>query len=120
MSRFRLAAAGVICVLGLLPACTEAGEMAASPYLGAWRLLRGLDCARCHGRDYEGWAAPSILDFVRSQPRARFDQVMLDGEPGRGMPGYRGQEQVADRLDEIYEYFVARASGRIGGGRPLP
>jgi len=21
-------------------------------------MLRAMDCARCHGRDYEGWTAP--------------------------------------------------------------
>lgn len=120
MFRVRLTLSAVVCALSAAPASAGAEEIAASPYLNAWRVLRSMDCARCHGHDYEGWAAPSILAFVRSQPRARFDLVMLDGDPGRGMPGYRGRELVAGRLDEIYAYFLARASGRLGAGRPAP
>lgn len=27
----------------------------------AWRVLRVVDCARCHGKDYTGLAAPSVI-----------------------------------------------------------
>lgn len=120
MLRSRLTLSALAWALVSVPACASAVELAPAPYLGAWRILRVMDCARCHGHDYGGWAAPSILAFVRSQPRARFDQVLLDGDPGRGMPGYRSQSLVADHLDEIYAYFLARASGRLGAGRPAP
>lgn len=92
------------------PVC--AAEPAPQDHAAAKRTLRAMDCARCHGRDYDGWAAPSVLEFVRSQPRERFDRVMLDGEPARGMPGYRDQRLVAEQLDALYAYFLAQAAGR--------
>jgi cytochrome c55X len=80
----------------------------------AWRVLRAVDCARCHGRDYAGLAAPSIVNFVASQNREMFIRMVLDGDPIRGMPGYRGNAYVVESLDDIYRYFVARANGEIG------
>ena len=82
-----------------------------------WNALRAMDCARCHGRDYEGWAAPSLIAGVRDMSRERFDHWVLDGDIGRGMPGYRSQPLVVAELDAIYVYLLARARGDIGPGR---
>ena len=87
----------------------------------AWRVLRAVDCARCHGRSYEGLAAPSIVQYAATQERDAFTRMVLDGDPQRGMPGYRGNAYVADNIDDIYRYFVARATGEIGPDyRPSP
>ena len=83
-----------------------------------WNVLRAMDCARCHGRDYGGWAAPSLIAAVRDGVRERFDHWVLDGNIGRGMPGYRSQPLVVAELDAIYAYLQARARGDIGPGRP--
>ena len=83
-----------------------------------WNALRAMDCARCHGRDYGGWAAPSLIASVRDRSREQFDRWVLDGDIGRGMPGYRNQPLVVDELDAIYAYLLARARGDIGPGRP--
>ena len=83
-----------------------------------WTALRAMDCARCHGRDHDGWAAPSLIAGVREGSRERFDRWVLDGDIGRGMPGYRSQPLVAAELDAIYAYLLARARGDIGPGRP--
>lgn len=83
-----------------------------------WAALRAMDCARCHGVDYDGWAAPSLIASVRDAPRGRFDRWVLDGDIGRGMPGYRSQPLVVAELDPIYAYLLARARGEIGPGRP--
>jgi mono/diheme cytochrome c family protein len=48
-----------------------------------------VDCARCHGKNYDGLAAPSIIDYVRNQSREAFVRMILDGDPPRGMPAYR-------------------------------
>jgi hypothetical protein len=77
-----------------------------------------MDCARCHGRDHDGLAAPSVLEFVRTTSRERFDRIVLDGNPGRGMPGYRQLPRIADNIDSIYLYFVLRAEGTVGTGQP--
>jgi mono/diheme cytochrome c family protein len=73
-----------------------------------------MDCARCHGRDYDGWAAPSLVAAVRDAPRERFDRFVLDGNIGAGMPGYRGQPLVVSELDAMYAYLKARAKGDGG------
>jgi cytochrome c55X len=83
-----------------------------------WNALRAMDCARCHGRDYDGWAAPSLIAGVRHGSRERFDHWVLDGDIGRGMPGYRSQPLVVAELDAIYAYLLARARGEISPGRP--
>jgi mono/diheme cytochrome c family protein len=80
----------------------------------AWRVLRVVDCARCHGRDYEGLAAPSIVGYAATQSREMFVRMILDGDPTRGMPGYRSNAYVAESVDDIYRYFLARANGEIG------
>ena len=83
-----------------------------------WSTMRAMDCARCHGRDYQGSSAPSLLAAVREAPRERFDRYVLDGDIARGMPGYRSQPSVTANLDAIYAYLLARAKGEIGPGNP--
>jgi cytochrome c55X len=99
------------------------GTQATGPDTGSqlargWAALRAMDCARCHGRDYDGWAAPSLIASVRGTPRERFERSVLDGDIGRGMPGYAGQPLVVADLDAIYAYLLARARGEIGAGKP--
>ena len=106
----KLAAASVLLVAAA-PGRTQddaggATVIAEARLLETRQIVRTIDCARCHGKDYDGWAAPSILAFVRTQSRARFEAVVLDGDVVRGMPGYRSNERVAMRIGEIYEYFL--------------
>ncbi len=79
----------------------------------AWRTLRVVDCARCHGKHNDGLAAPSIVDYARTQSREMFLRAVLDGTPGRGMPGYRGNALVAATIDDLYRYFKSRAEGSV-------
>jgi len=81
--------------------------------VSAWRILRTVDCARCHGKDYEGLAAPSIVDYARTQSREMFVRMVLDGELSRGMPAYRDNALIAGHIDDIYRYFLGRADGTI-------
>jgi hypothetical protein len=39
--------------------------------------------------------------------------MLLDGDPPRGMPGYRNNPLVNKNIDGIYGYFVGRATGAI-------
>jgi cytochrome c55X len=94
-------------------------EDSAEAVIEAWRTVRQMECARCHGRDHDGLAAPSVLQFVRTQSRERFDRIVLDGDPQRGMPGYGKTPRVADSIDSIYLYFLLRANGTIGRGQPF-
>lgn len=79
----------------------------------AWRTLRIVDCARCHGKHYEGQSGPSIVEYARKQSRDLFIRAVLDGTPVQGMPGYRSNPLVAGAIDDIYLYFKARAEGTI-------
>lgn len=103
----------------LLAPCARAAEPEDGARLArGFAALRSMDCARCHGRDYDGWAAPSLLAAVREAPRERFERFVLDGNIGAGMPGYRGQPAVADNLDAIYAWLLARSRGEVGPGDP--
>jgi mono/diheme cytochrome c family protein len=75
----------------------------------AWRTLRAADCARCHGKDYDGLAAPSIVDYARSRSQEDFARMVLNGNPPRGMPAYRDNPAIVDQINEIYRYFKGRA-----------
>ena len=88
--------------------------------VAAWETLRAVECARCHGKDYDGLAAPSIIEFARTQNREMFVRMVLDGDPPRGMPSYRQNPRVLGSIDDIYRYFLGRAQGDIGKGRPAP
>ena len=103
----------LLMLLGLqLAACADEAEKERLALLGRGRtVLRAMDCARCHGRDYDGWAAPSLLAAVREGSRERFERSVLDGNPVRGMPGYGSQPLVVAGIDAIHAYLLAQAGG---------
>jgi cytochrome c55X len=101
-----------------VPTVDAAEADARANHQRGWNALRAMDCARCHGPDYAGWTAPSLIDSVRDGSRERFDHWVLEGDVGRGMPGYRSQPLVVAEIDAIYAYLLARARGDIGPGRP--
>ena len=110
-----LAAAGPGFAAGADDALDSDGRIA-----NGWRVLRVVDCARCHGKDYTGLTAPSIVRYAASVNRGTFIRTVLDGDPPRGMPGYRANAYVTGNLDDIYRYFQARAGGYVGPDfRPL-
>ena len=105
-------------LLALAPMLCAADPDKSARLARGWATLRSMDCARCHGRDYDGWAAPSLVAAVRDSSRERFERWVLDGNIGAGMPGYRSQALVADNLDAIYAYLRARSQGEVGPGVP--
>jgi hypothetical protein len=122
----RVTSVASIFIAAAMPMPTHAGSEhtdrppANDNIVNTWRILRAVDCARCHGKDYDGLAAPSIVDYARTQSREMFDRMVLDGDPPRGMPAYRDNPQIAGHIDDIYRYFVGRANGTIRAGSPLP
>lgn len=115
MSITALCRAGLITLTLCLPFSTSAGKPLDDPALAAaWHTLRAMDCARCHGSTYHGSSGPSIVEYARTQSREMFLRAVLDGNPGRGMPGYRGNPLVEPAIDAIYRYFKGRADGVIG------
>jgi cytochrome c55X len=117
-------AAIVAALVVAIPAGLKAGDghppSTDVPIVAAWETLRAVECARCHGKDYDGLAAPSIIEYARTQNREMFVRMVLDGDPPRGMPGYRHNPRVLGSIDDIYRYFLGRAQGNIGKGRPAP
>lgn len=118
---------GLLVVAGGIPEVIAAGDVpravaepADAGIAKAWQVLRAVECARCHGKDYDGLAAPSIVRYAATQSRDMFDRIILDGDPPRGMPGYRTNPYVAERIDDIYRYFLARARGDIGADYRAP
>lgn len=90
------------------------------PIARAWQALRVVNCERCHGAGYTGLAAPSIVEYARTQERAAFVRMVMEGDAPRGMPGYQGNPLVNDNIDGIYRYFLGRADQSIAvGDRPL-
>jgi len=122
----KLVAALVAGLLAVFAAHTDAeAENAGPPFndmriAAAWQTLRAVECARCHGKDYDGLAAPSIIEYARTQTRESFVRMVLDGDPARGMPGYRNNPRVLESIDDTYRYFLGRAMGNIGRGAPIP
>jgi cytochrome c len=84
-----------------------------------WRQYM-VHCARCHGDDaVGGLMAPDVRVSVNrgAVDESSFRIVVLDGRREKGMPGFAGvlsEQQVA----AIYAYVAARASGKVGAGRP--
>jgi len=111
----------VLAVWAAMHACGVVAQEARQPFddpsiARAWQALRTVDCERCHGAGHIGLAAPSIVDYARTQEREAFMRMVLDGDPPRGMPGYRGNALVRENIDGIYRYFRGRADGSIGAG----
>jgi mono/diheme cytochrome c family protein len=112
--------AAVACLALAMPSYAGAADAARDDeaFVRTWRTLRAVDCARCHGGDHDGLAAPSIVDYARLVSHDRFVAAILDGNPSRGMPAYRDNARIADHIDDIYRYFVGRADGTIPAGPP--
>lgn len=103
-------------------AATAASAAAAAPttvtareasHATAFRTLRTLDCARCHGRDHEGPAAPSLVAFARTATKEQFAAAVLEGNAARGMPPYRTNDLAVSTVGDLYVYFKARADGTL-------
>jgi len=108
-----LSASLIVLAFGTLATPSVAGPLDDPEMASAWRTLRTMDCARCHGASYLGSSGPSIVEFARTQSREAFVRAVLDGVPGRGMPGYRDNPLVQPAIDGIYRYFKGRADGVI-------
>jgi len=123
-----IAGMGALAVIALVQGANAGAQVGAEPArpaesteaatLRGWQALRAMDCARCHGRNYAGASGPDLVAAVRDGPRERFDRLVLEGDIGRGMPGYKSQPLVVNALDAMYTYLRMRADGRIGTGRP--
>ena len=113
----RSLSARVVMLVAVVGPCVASGDDSPATdrrIANGWRVLRVVDCARCHGKDYTGLAAPSLVDYAAAADRDAFARTVQDGDPPRGMPAYRSNGYVVGNLDDIYRYLRARAAGDIG------
>ena len=112
----RFASRIVLTALVMIASPTATGGDVDSSIYSAWQAMRQLDCARCHGRDYDGSVGPSLLDATRTRTRDEFVRLVLDGDPARGMPPYRSVALATENVQGMYVYLAGRANGTIASG----
>src|SRR5829696_5831125 len=86
-----------------------------------WRQY-SVNCARCHGQDVlpNPVAANLLVSVAPGGPTdtpEKFEQVVSDGRPDRGMPGFKGTLSP-EQIQAMYAYVRGRAEKRIPAGRP--
>ena len=101
---------------GLAAALVMAQTAVDAQIYSAWRAMRQLDCARCHGADYTGNVGPSLLESARTRTLAEFKRLVLEGNTARGMPPYASVALAANNVEGMYAYFRGRADGSIPAG----
>jgi mono/diheme cytochrome c family protein len=136
---------GAIVLMCLLDAPAFAQTKADPLYLG-WRHFQ-YNCARCHGNDATGTdKAPNLLPRLQGMSEARFVSTVLQryqwvipsSEAGsesaareallqdvlrrrKGetlMPAWENDPSVKAHILDLYAYLNARATGKVGTGRP--
>ena len=86
-----------------------------------WRQY-SVNCARCHGQDAlpNPVAANLLTSLAPGGPidtEQKFVQVVTEGRPDRGMPGFKSV-LTPDQTKAIYAYVKGRAENGIPPGRP--
>jgi mono/diheme cytochrome c family protein len=86
-----------------------------------WRQY-SVNCARCHGQDAlpNPVAANLLISLAPGGPMdtpEKFFQVVSEGRPDRGMPGFKSL-LTPEQIKAIYAYVKGRAEKRIPPGRP--
>ncbi|MBA3445088.1 MAG: c-type cytochrome [Gemmatimonadales bacterium] len=106
------------------PAEQAAGEdgpnVSQADYEG-WRQY-SVNCARCHGQDVlpNPVAANLLISLGSGGPissEEEFFEVVNEGRPARGMPGFKGVLS-REQIEATYAYVKGRAEKRIPPGRP--
>ena len=86
-----------------------------------WRQY-SVNCARCHGQDVlpNPVAANLLVSVAPGGPidtPEKFEQVVSDGRPDRGMPAFKGTLSP-EQIQAMYAYVRGRAEKKIPPGRP--
>lgn len=81
-----------------------------------WLAVRQLDCARCHGKNFNGSSGPSLLTAVITRSAEEFHNLVLQGVAERGMPPYGTVPLASDNIQGIHAYFLGLARGEISLG----
>jgi mono/diheme cytochrome c family protein len=103
------------------PAAAGKGLKVSKAEYEGWRQY-SVNCARCHGQDVlpNPVAANLLVSLGPKGPidtAEKFRQVVSEGRPERGMPGFKNL-LTPQQIDAIYAYVKGRAEGRLPPGRP--
>lgn len=107
--------AGAALMVHTVQAGEPANAVPPEVYRG-WQAVRQMDCARCHGKHYEGSSGPSLVAAAGVLNVEEFNRRVMDGIPERGMPPYGSVDLVRRNLPGIYQYFLGRARDVIAPG----
>jgi mono/diheme cytochrome c family protein len=106
---------------GSQPAANTTGPRVSQQEYEGWRQY-SVQCARCHGQDAlpNPVAANLLISMGPGGPidtPEKFAQVVSEGRPDRGMPGFKGTLSPA-QIQAMHAYLKGRAEKRIPPGRP--
>jgi mono/diheme cytochrome c family protein len=108
-----IAAAAALQVHSQEPTKEGGGEAKGGDAKQGFQVVRQLDCARCHGASYEGQVGPSLLASAKQRSAEDFKRLVLEGNPGKGMPAYKNTPSAVENIDAMYAYFKGRAEGTV-------
>lgn len=97
---------------------TATSLVASDSVRAGWRIYH-INCFRCHGFDAMNGSAPDLRLAVRTLSMQDFVTTVINGRVTRGMPSWIGVVSPVEAL-EVYDYIMARSSGALGPGKPVP
>jgi len=88
-------------------------------------LYYGDACMRCHGPDGAGSSyAPNLTQSLKRLSKQEVEETVINGKKDVSqssqlvMPSFGLNQDVAENLDNIYAYLLARSDGALGRGHP--
>ncbi|RZL93465.1 MAG: methanol dehydrogenase [Variovorax sp.] len=84
-----------------------------SDTMNGFRAWRAAACDRCHGANQEGMVGPSLINSMKTMPKADFIKTVKDGRLDKGMQSFGNSPMVMDNINQLYAYLKGRADGAI-------
>jgi len=78
-----------------------------------FRAWRAAACDRCHGANQEGLVGPSLIDRMKTLPKADFIAVVTNGKLDKGMQSFGNSPVVMSNINQLYAYLKGRSDGEI-------
>ena len=132
-----VAVGGTVLATGLMAenGATQAAQPEPKPYtikgnkvdMNTYKgyLYYGDACMRCHGPDGAGSSyAPNLTQSLKRLSKQEVEETVINGKRDVSassqlvMPSFGLNQDVAENLDNIYAYLLARSDGVLGRGHP--
>ncbi len=78
-----------------------------------FQTWRAAACDRCHGAQQQGLVGPSLIASLKVLSKDEFRKTVTEGRLEKGMPSFKGSDQVMQNLDALYAYLKGRSDGVI-------